>query len=201
MSAESIIKFYEEHPNVKYKDIAHKFNVSPQYVGRILKDVANNKSDYIVQVKRMYFEERLSITNIYERLEESISMPTIRKILRSNQKEFIEEKERRKQETRQRNKQVKKSRSSEDVLEDIKIMAALEHMQKVCAIEDSRSSKLTSRDLILMNRQHYEYNCKKDRYELKNLGCAIPAGLPKILKITGYISASEPVGPGEFYTK
>ncbi len=202
MSAKEIIKYYNQHKNKKYKEIAEKFSVSPQYVGRVLKDFGENNENKIADIKIMYYEKHMSMTDISNELD--ISLPSIRKILKETPVKFIEEKKKRKEKTREKNKAAKRNRrcSGDELIEEIRTMAYLEHAQRVCAIEDSQSRKLTNKDLINMNRQHYKYNPKKDRYEI-NMECAIPYGLPKVFKISAkYLSAHEDdITPGEFYGK
>ncbi|ARC83113.1 helix-turn-helix family protein [Clostridium argentinense CDC 2741] len=183
LKSEIIINFYKSNPTLTNKEIAEHFNVSPQYVSKILKGQKENVTQKITQ---LYFEKKMSITEIH--IELNVSMPTIRKILKLENLKFVEEKRRRKEATQEKRKLNKKNTymTSEKRLEDIEIMAQLKRLQAITAKQDSRSRKLSTEDMVKQNLQHYKYNIEKERLEL-DMNCSIPTGIPKKYSVKQHI--------------
>lgn len=171
----NILKYHKENPLLKNKEIAKYFNVSPQYISKILKEtIKNEKNNLEEEVSRLFFNEKYSITEISNFL--NVSIPTVRKILKDDETKFTLEKNNRKKINQEERKRKRKLANAS---EDKEIFANLKHLQEVTALQDSRNSKISDIQMINLNRQHYTFNKKKTSLELTIKDCAIPDGIPK----------------------
>ena len=140
------------------------------------------------EVKRLYFENKLSCTDIAKAV--GISHQAVSKIL--NQfPEYADEKERRKRENKiKHNRQiaecVKKKRAElglEQRNEDYIIFARLKELQEQNAMSMSKRRTLSDDALVKSCINHYKYEAENERIVfIEDFGLK-PADLPKSIKV------------------
>lgn len=181
-TANMIIDYYLNNSELSNQDIAKHFSVSKQYVGKVLKKHRSDEKKALEkEIMYLFYDEGKSMTEISKAT--NTSLPTIRNILKKDKEKFIETKMYRKKANEEKHKQARVIgiRKKRMLLEDVDIMNYLKRMQSLCAMEDSRTAKLTTDQIVTLTLQHYTYNKEKKSY-LFNLDYEAPADLPKVYK-------------------
>ncbi|MEG0296743.1 MAG: hypothetical protein RR620_08485 [Clostridium sp.] len=191
---QQIIDYYCQNSSkqdIKLSEIASLYNVKESYVSRCLKE--HRKSDKKVlneNIKVLFYKENKNINDISEILD--VSVPTVRKVLKSNVEEFNIEIERRKVESLNNRKAYKleynKIARLEKRREEEYIKNEMKRLQEIHARSMSVKSKMSDTSMVAYHGRHY--NLKQTRggnkvlvinNDMKHL---ISADMPRRLDIT-----------------
>lgn len=132
-------------------------------------------------IKYYFYEEKLKATEVSKKLQISTSLVT--KIIK-NDENYDKEKERRKKENakinREKSKLASKKRRSKINADDMKILIMLQRQNSIAM---SKRNKLSNRDMVLVNINHYKYNSKNKKLEFIASSGVKPNDLPGSIKI------------------
>ncbi|PJI10010.1 MULTISPECIES: hypothetical protein [Clostridium] len=144
-----------------------------------------NKSIQIKEREKMikyyFYVEKLKVIEISNKLQISNSLVT--KIIK-NDENYDKEKERRKKVNakinREKSKLASKKRRSKINADDMEILIMLQRQNSIAM---SKRNKLSNRDMVLANINHYRYNSKNKKLEFVASSGAKPNDLPGSIKI------------------
>lgn len=159
---QQIIDYYcrnSEKKELKINEIAVLFNVKESYVSRCLKDYRLKHKELIEEkVKKLYFEDGHTINDIAEIVE--ISVPTVRKLLKSDINRFNMEVEKRKVENLTKRKSYKKEYNKvireEKKFEEEFIKNEMKRLQAINARSMSIKPKMTDLGMVAYHKRHYK---------------------------------------------
>lgn len=175
-----IINLYLSNPYYTNSEIAKMYNISSQYIGRILKPFKTDKKS---EIENLYFNLKKNITEISFELQ--LSAPTVRKILRSFGNRYEEEKNNRKLLSRERARKSKKEYAEQIrrmKKEEQLVLKNLLNLQIQHSLEISTKRRISSKNLVVQNLGHFKYN--KDKTSLIfSENWVVPNDFPKRISV------------------
>jgi transcriptional regulator with XRE-family HTH domain len=160
--------------------IAETLNISKQYVSKILKE--NDEYRKQVKDKEIKAEQNASLVNrlFYEEKKTRKQIEDITGLTGARITQIIKENP---QYTKEKQARKKSNIKNND---DRNIIKELLRLQSQNAIAMSIKAKISDRELVIRNLQHYTYNSKTRRLNFsEKVGCC-PFDLPKSYKVDLY---------------